>query len=139
VALPPLRDRREDIAPLAERLLSRIAVSLGRPDLRLTDDARHALAAAPWPGTVRELANALERSAILADRSDIAAADLAFPTGAAASQASDGTAAPVTMTDLERQAIEAALAATGGNRRLAAARLGIGLRTLYEKLKRYGL
>jgi two-component system response regulator FlrC len=139
VALPPLRERREDIAPLAERLLSRIAVSLGRPDLRLTDDARHALAAAPWPGNVRELANALERSAILADRSDIAAADLAFPTGAAASQASDGTAAPVTMTDLERQAIEAALAATGGNRRLAAARLGIGLRTLYEKLKRYGL
>lgn len=136
VALPPLRERREDVAPLADRLLARIAVSLGRPDLRLTDDAHRALAAAPWPGNVRELANALERSAILADRSDIGAADLAFPTGAAATP---DAATPVSMTDVERQAIEAALAATGGNRRLAAARLGIGLRTLYEKLKRYGL
>ncbi len=137
VQLPPLRERREDIGPLADRLLAQIAATLGRPDLRLTDDGRGALAAAAWPGNVRELANVLERSAILADRADIGADDLALLPDTDGT--GGGAAAPTTMSELEREAIERALTATGGNRRLAAARLGIGLRTLYEKLKRYGL
>ncbi|HVZ85673.1 MAG TPA: sigma-54 dependent transcriptional regulator [Polyangia bacterium] len=137
VEMPPLRARREDIPPLADRLLVRIAGALGRPELRLTDDARQVLAAAAWPGNVRELANVLERSAILADAPAIGADDLALLPGGDGAAA--GGTAPTTMTELERDAIERALAATGGNRRLAAARLGIGLRTLYEKLKRYGL
>jgi two-component system response regulator FlrC len=133
--MPPLRQRRDDIGPLADRLLARAAAALGRPELRLTDDARAALTAAAWPGNVRELANVLERSAILADGAQIGADDLAVLP------ASDGEAlaSPTTMSEVERTAIEHALAATGGNRRLAAARLGIGLRTLYDKLKRYGL
>jgi two-component system response regulator FlrC len=139
VELPPLRARREDIPSLADRLLERIAPTLGRPDLRLTEDARRALAAGDWPGNVRELANVLERSAILADAAEIGPDDLALLPGAGAAHTGEGGATPVTMTELERAAIERALAATGGNRRQAAARLGIGLRTLYEKLKRYGL
>jgi two-component system, NtrC family, response regulator AtoC len=139
VHLPPLRERREDIGPLADRLLAQIAASLGRPELRLTDDGRSALAAAAWPGNVRELANVLERSAILADRAEIGADDLALLPDPEGSGTLTGAAGPTTMSELERDAIERALAATGGNRRLAAARLGIGLRTLYEKLKRYGL
>ena len=141
VRMPPLRERREDIGPLADTLLARISASLGRPRLRLGDDARAALLAAGWPGNVRELANVLERSAILVDGEEIGADDLnllveAPPTGAPVTSGSGGGG---TMEDIERQAIERALAATGGNRRRAATMLGIGLRTLYEKLKRYGL
>jgi two-component system response regulator FlrC len=137
VRLPALRERREDIAPLADRLLAGVAASLGRPTLRLRADARAALSAAAWPGNVRELANVLERSAILAESDEIAADDLALL--AALGEITPGpTAQPATMSELERDAIQRALAETGGNRRLAAARLGIGLRTLYEKLKRYG-
>jgi two-component system response regulator FlrC len=135
VQLPPLRDRRDDVGPLSDHLLRRIGVSLGRPELRLTDAARAALAEAPWPGNVRELANVLERSAILVDGNQIDEDDLALlPQTEAGSP--DG---PTTITDIERDAIERALAATSGNRRHAAARLGMPLRTFYDKLKRYGI
>ena len=136
VELPPLRERRGDIGPLADRLLSGIAPALGRPDLRLSDDARVALTAAAWPGNVRQLANVLERSAILADRSTITARDLALLPSELQGESDQG-GAPTSMDAIEKVAIEQALTATGGNRRLAAARLGIGLRTLYDKLKLY--
>ena len=143
VRMPSLRERREDIAPLADALLSRIAAGLGKPRLLLSDDAHRALTGAAWPGNVRELANVLERSAILADGAQITADDLALlpdvPEAGETTGGDDGDAAPQTVSELERVAIERALAATGGNRRRAAARLGIGLRTLYDKLKRYGL
>ncbi len=135
VQLPPLRDRRDDIGPLSDHLLRRIGVSLGRPELRLTDAARAALAAASWPGNVRELANVLERSAILVDGNQIDEDDLALLPQTEA-RSPDG---PTTITDIERDAIERALAATSGNRRHAAARLGMPLRTFYDKLKRYGI
>ena len=138
VRLPPLRERREDIAPLADQLLARIGVALSKQSLRLSDDARQVLSAAAWPGNVRELSNVLERSAILADRAEITADDLAMLPGVAG-DSPDEAGAPQTVVELERVAIERALAATGGNRRRAAERLGIGLRTLYDKLKRYGL
>ncbi len=136
VRLPALRERREDIRPLADALLARIAGDLGKPRLRLSADAHDALAAASWPGNVRELANVLERSAILADGFAITADDLAMLQDEAEEPSE---LSPQTVSELERGAIERALAATGGNRRRAAAQLGIGLRTLYDKLKRYGL
>ena len=140
VRMPSLRERREDIAPLADALLARIAAGLGKPRLALSDDARRALTGAAWPGNVRELANVLERSAILADATQITADDLALlPEVSSDVVDSDAEGAPQTVSELERVAIERALAAVGGNRRRAAARLGIGLRTLYDKLKRYGL
>jgi len=136
VRMPSLRERREDIAPLAEVLLARIAAGLGKPRLTLSEDARQALTGAAWPGNVRELANVLERSAILAEGTQITADDLALLPDLGGETTEE---APQTVSELERIAIERALAATGGNRRRAAARLGIGLRTLYDKLKRYGL
>jgi two-component system response regulator FlrC len=141
VRLPPLRERREDILPLAERLLGRAAATLGRRGLRLSEDARQALSAALWPGNVRELANVLERSVILADGDEITAADLALLPEAAADgvDAQGAPAAAISMTAIEIDAIRRALAACGGNRRQAATRLGIGLRTLYEKIKRHDL
>jgi two-component system response regulator FlrC len=134
--LPSLRERREDIPPLARHLLGRAARDLGKPTLTLSVDAVAVLSAAAWPGNIRELANVLERSAILAERDEISADDLALLPGGFDDAAA---ATPTTVSEVERDAIVRALAATSGNRRLAAARLGIGLRTLYDKLKRYAL
>jgi two-component system, NtrC family, response regulator AtoC len=132
VRLPPLRERREDLLPLAETLLAGISADLGRAPLRLDEEARRRILEASWSGNVRELANSLERAAILADGETLRGADLNLSrTGAASGDES------VTMADIEREAIRRTLDEVGGNRRLAAERLGIGLRTLYEKLKRY--
>jgi len=125
VRLPPLRERREDIPPLARQLLARAAAHVGRPGLTLTDNAVDALVAADWTGNVRELANTLERAAILADGTAIGPEHiLVFPGSTPAAPA-----AP-TMEEAEIAAITAALSLHSGNRKDAAAHLGIGLRTL---------
>jgi two-component system, NtrC family, response regulator AtoC len=145
VRLPPLRERRADIAPLARTLLARIGRDLGRPGIRLSAEAESVLAAAEWPGNVRELANTLERAAILADGPELQAGDVTpasrarrGTTPATPAQEAAG-ASGSTLDAIERDAIVRALAEANGNRRKAAARLGIGLRTLYEKISRYGL
>jgi two-component system, NtrC family, response regulator AtoC len=137
VLLPPLRERREDLLPLAETLLERIGAALGRRPPRLGAGARERLLAAPWPGNVRELANALERAAILADGEEIGPEHLVLEPGSPTTSTRSDPLRP--LAELERDAIERTLAAVDGNRKEAADRLGIGLRTLYEKLKRYRL
>ncbi|HUF51300.1 MAG TPA: sigma-54 dependent transcriptional regulator [Longimicrobiales bacterium] len=140
ITLPPLRERTQDIVPLAHTLLARVAREIGKHNLTLTESAERLISSAALPGNVRQLANALERAAILADGNVIRPEHLALGTpGAPARPAAAAPAAPQTGTleDVERAAIEEALAAVGGNRREAAERLGIGVRTLYEKLKRY--
>jgi len=133
VRLPPLRERRKDVLPLAEALLARISAELRRPPLRLDDVARERILQGAWRGNVRELANALERAAILADGDVLRGEDLhvsiTVPSGGASGR---------TMDEIEREAIRRALDDAGGNRRRAAEQLGIGERTLYDKLKRYG-
>jgi two-component system response regulator AtoC len=139
ILLPPLRERRQDIVPLAQTLLARIAAAVGRSQLALAPDAMQRIRAAAWPGNVRELANALERAAILTEGDEIRAEHLDIGNGSEPHPALAGALPPGvgTMEDVERAAIEQALAASGGNRRAAADRLGMGLRTLYDKLKRY--
>ncbi|MCE9670404.1 sigma-54 dependent transcriptional regulator [Myxococcus stipitatus] len=143
IRLPALRERREDLRPLAELLLRRIGEELGRPGLRLSPEASERLEGFPWPGNVRELRNALERAAILADGPEVDARHLWLdPTSAPASAATPAQGARLpdtTLEELERIAIEQAIADEGGNRKRAAQRLGIGLRTLYDKLRRYGM
>jgi two-component system, NtrC family, response regulator AtoC len=134
VRLPPLRERQQDLLPIAEALLAKISADLGRPPLRLDAEAERRIRASHWPGNVRELGNALERAAILADGDVIRGADIAAPARVDRSASSGST-----MEEIERGAIRRALDEVGGNRRLAAEKLGIGVRTLYEKLKRYGL
>jgi two-component system response regulator FlrC len=144
VRLPPLRDRPADILPLAEVLLARACHELKRPVLKLSSEAQQALRGGHWAGNIRELANALERAAILTDGDTLEpqhllieparAAPRPAPLSAAEPAPGEGTA---TLEELERRAIERALLEVGGNRREAAEKLGIGLRTLYEKLKRY--
>jgi two-component system response regulator FlrC len=136
IRLPPLRERRQDILPLAEALLARLSADLGRPPLRLDDVARKRIQQGTWPGNVRELSNALERAAILADGDTLRGQDLQVST-----VLPSGGVAPTTgtMDEIEAEAIRRALREMGGNRRRAAERLGMPERTLYDKLKRYGI
>ncbi len=150
ITLPPLRDRREDIPPLAALLLSEVAADLGCPGARLSSRAADQLVSSPWPGNVRALRNALERAVILSGGGDITPDHLWFdavPRPAAADdQETERPGVDLyrvlegrSLADLEQVAIEATLASVDGNRKQAAQRLGIGLRTLYDKLKRYGM
>jgi two-component system response regulator AtoC len=138
--LPPLRERPLDLAPLTDQLLASISLELGRPGLHLADDARELLASAELRGNIRELRNLLERAAILSDQSVLRADHLTLEVGGNAwiDSVSSGVGEG-TLEDIERAAIGRALQQTGRNRKRAAERLGIGLRTLYEKLKRYEL
>ncbi len=142
VRLPPLRERREDIPFLAETLLERIGRDIGRSGLRLDESARQALLTADWPGNIRELANTLERAAILADGFVLTADHLLPCIGsivAGPSKLALENDKSVTLEEMERTAIERALQQVGGNRKKAAEQLSIGLRTLYDKLKRYNI
>ena len=141
IHLPPLRERADDLLPLAECLLAAVAKDLAMPELTLAPEARAALLTRAWSGNVRELRNALERAAILGDGLTIRPADLAEPGAAPAAAV---TPTPIggtipTMEEAERQLIESALEHYEGNRRKAAEHLGIGVRTLYDKLKRFGM
>ena len=129
ITLPPLRERAAELPALAERFLPRGAT--------LTAAARAALAEYPWPGNIRELKNALWRAAILADGAPIAPEHLGLGSLGTPEPVA-GAAGALTLEASEREAIERALAATGGNKVRAAQRLGIARSTLNEKLKRYG-
>jgi DNA-binding NtrC family response regulator len=138
IALPPLRERREDIPALADYFLRQ--AGSGKT---LSLDTCNRLGAHDWPGNVRELKNTIERAATLSRGSVIVAADLTF--GAAASGRSgpldgllDGPLEPA-IEALEREMIRRAMAEVGGNRTAAARRLGLHRQLLYVKLKRYGL
>ena len=147
--IPPLRERREDIALLANHFLERFARENGREGLRISPDAMRVLRGAPWEGNVRELKNLIESLVVLTPAEEIGLADLppeylaggsgkgpagSDPTAVASAAAARGA---LTMDEIERRAILDALERTGGNRTQAAELLGIGLRTLQRKLKEY--
>jgi DNA-binding NtrC family response regulator len=132
--VPPLRDRREDIAGLAETFLARQAARRGRP-LRLDAGALAALAEHAWPGNVRELEHAIERAALLAESEVIGADDLQLrprPGGAAALE-------EMTLEDAERYLVQRALGRASGNVADAAKRLGVSRSALYRRLAQFGI
>ena len=135
IRLPPLRDRVEDILPIASALLTRACHDLGRRAMTLSDEARHRLTTWHWPGNVRELANVLERAAILADGDTITPDHLWLE--ASSEPPVDNALRP--LVEVERDMIVRTLAAVDGNRRRAAEMLGIAERTLYDKIKRYDI
>lgn len=139
IRLPPLRDRPADLLPIARCLLARASESVGRPNLQLSGEAEQKLKAYTWPGNVRELANALERASILADTQVICGEDLWLESGDVASASVEPSGEVRHLIDVERDAIAHALRAVDGNRRKAADLLGIGERTLYDKIKKYEL
>lgn len=135
IRMPPLRERVTDILPIARTLLGRIAPELSRAPLDLSQAAEHKLVQWHWPGNVRELANALERAAILAE-DDIIGAEHLWLESSSPARPAEGARA---LVEVERDAIKQALQSVGGNRRRAAELLGIGERTLYDKIRRYKL
>ena len=135
--MPPLRERREDVLALAERLLER----RGLPPEKLGKAAREKLVAHAWPGNVRELENALERALILAGSEEIGAGLLALGQPFARGEA--GRAAALltegfNLDAFEQDLLRAALERTGGNKSAAARLLGITRRRLYSRLQSLG-
>ncbi len=138
VAVPPLRERRKDVLPLADHLLTFFTQQTGKPGLRFTDEARAALLRYPWPGNVRELRNAIERGVILCSGPIIGLTDLPAQVGATLPARGIEVGGNVTLDQLEAEHIRRVLAATATLDE-AALVLGIDPSTLYRKRKRYGL
>jgi DNA-binding NtrC family response regulator len=164
IQVPALRERPEDILPLADHLLKRLAPELGRPDLKFGAAARTAMSQYAWPGNVRELSNAVERAVIAAEGSEIAAQDLCMdeevfspptplPLVAASAVAPSAPVVHVAeapalpkgtliipagernLARIEAMLVRAALDETGGQKSRAAELLGINRTTLYNKLR----
>ena len=138
LGVPPLRDRPEDILPLAEHLLGVLRNIHGKPQVRLVETSRRLLKAYRWPGNIRELRNALER-AVVFSKTDMLEPD-AFPD---AIRNALGNAASVaglrSLEDIERDVIVSTLEATRYQISKSAEILGISRKTLLEKRKKYGL
>jgi DNA-binding NtrC family response regulator len=130
--VPPLRERAEDIRPLAAQLLAAISAELGRPPLLLERDAEETLAGYAWPGNIRELKNVLERAALFCDGPALGRRELRFEATALAAEGG-------TLEEVERRHIERTLREEGGRVELAARRLGVPRSSLYQKLKKLGL
>jgi two-component system response regulator HydG len=124
LALPPLREREDDVELLAETFLARIASSYGLPVPVLSGELRSALRQYPWPGNVRELRNAIERALVLSPRGTLRLEEL-VPHQAPARKDSGTLAWPASLDLLVRSAARAMLELTGGNKSEAARRLGI--------------
>ena len=135
--VPPLRERRDDILPLARMLLAEATERLGRRVQGLSPEAADQLLRYGWPGNVRELANALERAVALCEGARVEKDDLPEEVRVAPPTFLPGDS-PRTLEDMEREYILAVLARNGGNRARTAEQLDIGVATLYRKLKQYG-
>jgi len=138
VHLPPLRERRDDIMPLANSFLKRFAAQANRTLRGFTPQAVERLAGFDWPGNVRQLQNEIQRAVLLSEGPEVNVTDLSIsdikfvPT--------EGHDTSFTLLEgVERNAIIQMLKETGGNKLETAKRLGIGRQTLYNKIKAYGI
>ncbi len=149
INIPPLRERREDIPLLVNHAVGKFAVELGRPRLQVSQPVMMRLVSYDWPGNVRELFNVVHRMTVTAQGPSLEPRDVPAEirrTDEGAGNGADGanggglgSLAGVGLDKLEKEAIRQTLAMTAGNREQAAQLLGIGERTLYRKLKEYGL
>jgi two-component system, NtrC family, response regulator AtoC len=140
IMIPPLRELREDIFPLAEHFLHLISQKQGKKILGFSTAAQHAISNYPWPGNIREMINLMERSLILCQGPYIEAGDLGLPApskGGAVRPAED--TGLFSLEDLEKEHIRKVISASGKNLSTAAKILGITRSTLYSKIKKYGL
>ena len=148
--MPPLRERREDIAALAERFCAELCIANGRDAMELAPDALSALDQMEWPGNVRQLQNFIERLVVFGDESPIRAVDvereverdrrgrerqgLGGHRGTAALESASSDSLASRRIEAERDAVREALERSGGNRTVAARLLGVSRRTLYNRL-----
>ena len=135
IALPPLRERREDIVPLAELFLGQFAEKYHRPLTGLDNSAKTALESGRWSGNIRELQNCLEKAVILSEGATLTAKDIKLEPSAKTA----GTTIRAVNESEEERLIRDAMDRTGGNISATAKILGISRPTLYAKLKKYGL
>jgi two-component system response regulator PilR (NtrC family) len=150
IHIPPLRERRDDIPILAEHFLGKYSKDMKRAGKRFAPEVKEAMMRHPWPGNIRELENAVQRSIALSDGDMITAKDLletAAPTpdlrsvAAATARAigEEGLDLDATMTDIEMGYLKRALEMTGGNYTKAAQLLKMSLRSFRYKLQKYGI
>ena len=140
VYLPPLRERRDDIMPLANSFLQRFAAQAKRNLRGFQPDAIERLTAFDWPGNIRQLQNEIQRCVLLNEGDDVAAADLSITDVKVSASLNEGSDTSFTLLEgVERNAIVQMLKETGGNKLETAKRLGIGRQTLYNKIKAYGI
>ena len=140
IKLPALRERRDDIPLLVQHYAAKAAQQMNKSGMSVAEDAMLALMQYDWPGNVRQLINAVQNAVIVCDGSKIEPRHL--PPEIGRGEAGDGPIADtagMSLDQLEKHAIRDALRVTAGNREQAAKMLGIGERTLYRKLKDYGL
>jgi len=135
LSFPPLRERIEDIPTVAQYLLNKVSVDLGRGELTLDDDSIRALQSYSWPGNIRELRNVIERAVLLSDHPSITIKDLHFDGHANIGVALLDTR--LTLLELEKQHIERVLQEEHGKVEKAAKRLGIPRSSLYQKIKKH--
>ncbi len=136
IHVPPLRERREDVGPLAERFLAAYAAKHGRPARRFEAAALAALGAYDFPGNVRELANVVERAVVVAEGAELGAGDLPEAVRVTAASPRGRRASRPTLAELEDEYIREVLADSRGNKSEAARVLGISRKNLYERLAR---
>ncbi len=149
--IPPLRERREDIVPMARRFLERSGARYGRSGVSLTPSAERQLLQYAWPGNVRELAHLMERAVLMAGENRIDVDDLGLGLAGNASSAGNGnggaagatTSGPaldgLTLDDAEEMLVRQAMQRSGGNIQRAADALGVSRPALYRRLEKYGI
>jgi len=135
VTIPPLRERKEDIAELAEHFLKKYSLKLSKSIAGFTTEARELLIGYKWPGNVRELENVIERAVILCECDQIGAEDLSISSY---SEVAEMIVNP-SLEEMEKKYILRVLKEAGNNQSKASQLLGIDRKTLYLKLKKYGI
>jgi DNA-binding NtrC family response regulator len=140
IHLPPLRDRRDDIMPLADSFLKRFAAQANSPVRNFSIDAKERLTSYDWPGNIRQLQNEIQRAVLLCEGDEVRASDFSV-TNVNTSIVSTGEfdSSFTLLEGVERNAIKQILKETKGNKLETAKRLGIGRQTLYNKIKAYGI
>ena len=136
VEIPPLRERKEDIIPLAELFVQRFAKQYDKGQMILSDTARRKLQIHPWYGNIRELEHAIEKAIIISEGGILTDAHFHFPKK---SLSPEKESAIETLEDMELVMIRKAIDKCGGNLSAVAAQLGITRQTLYNKMKKHGL
>ncbi len=147
IELPALRERKEDIAPLAEYFLDKFSVEIGAGEKSLSEEALSVMESYPWPGNVRELRNVLERAVVLSSGETILENDLPREMGRHSTEGATSAGGSVgyvsaseeTLYDVERKLLLESLEQENGNISAAARKLGITRNTMRYRLKKYGL
>jgi DNA-binding NtrC family response regulator len=144
ITLPPLRRRREDIRPLAERFFAKAKAEHQRPIIRLEPACYDRLLAYDWPGNIRQLRNVIESAVLLASGDTLTADMLNLPSSSAGRAAATGgqefqVPENMTLADIEKNVLEQSLRRAQGNRTLTAERLGLSRRTIQRKIKEHAL